>query len=397
MAKELLCFNCFHRFKPHEVWFRCENTARQDNQTEACPLEIDSKTKKMDRHAFPLHGFVPALASLWKAPLHCKCDVCGVESKERICPICHWKLPPGHGQLAEHIIAVVGNTNSGKSHYFTVLIERELKGAIGRAFGLAVNPADNETEALYNFEYRNPLFRQKRAIAATTIEERRHRRLLFRLDLPKLKQKLTFVFYDVAGELLSKIGDEFKVTNATRYLWNSSGIIYLVNPLDVDEWEPFLNGAGQLTGLRAEAPDVLFGRILRELREKKEIKQIKTIPIPVAVCISQFDRFYDRRTDAGLSDDLFDPALTPVRKGSIDHKDIQTESDLLKEFMLNAGGGISNTVQLAEQNFAAARFFAVSALGNSPLIDGAVPDIKPCRVGVPFFWILDQAGRSKGR
>src|SRR5437660_1212547 len=146
----MLCFNCFEKFKPHEVWFRCINASSKDeNPTSGCVIEIDAKLKVPARRAFPLHGYLAQLAALTSEPLSCKCDKCPEVSNRRICPHCHRDLFVGQGQLPEHIIAIVGNTNSGKSHYFTVLIERAIRGAIGDGFGAAMDEADDATIKLY--------------------------------------------------------------------------------------------------------------------------------------------------------------------------------------------------------------------------------------------------------
>jgi hypothetical protein len=48
MGKEWLCYQCFHRFKPREVWFRRQNPAPEDNQTEVYKIEMDSKLKEIN-------------------------------------------------------------------------------------------------------------------------------------------------------------------------------------------------------------------------------------------------------------------------------------------------------------------------------------------------------------
>ena len=388
MAKGQLCYQCFERFKPHQVWFRCDNTTPEKNKTEACPIVTDPKRKEKGRRPFPLHGLTAAFTSQWMRPKHSYCDHCGVKSVTRICPHCHWRLPSEYGELAEHIIAVIGNSSSGKSHYFTVLVEKELKGAIGRAFGSGIDFGDNETKRLYLTEYYRPLFDGKHTIPPTSIDNHRHRRLIFSLALSKLKVKLTFVFYDIAGELLSRTGDDDAVTNATRYLWNASGMIYLVNPNDVVQWAPYL----QDVQARAEPPSTLFGQVTREFRKNTEIGT-KQIQVPVAVCISQFDRLRERRNDLGLSDELFDPVSTPIRGGRIDETRIKNESDVLENFMRETGGDVGNLVALAEKDFSHTRYFGASALGDSPKgPEQSVDEVKPCRVGVPFFWILSRLG-----
>jgi hypothetical protein len=387
--KKLLCFECFHEFSPHEVWFRCSNTER--GGTSGCPLEADSKRPDETLpHAFALHGYWRALLSLFKTPMQCPCPRCKAISKKRICAHCHRTFETGRGQIDEHIIAVVGNGRAGKSHYFTVLVDRVIQGAIGRGFMAHIEPADLETKKLYNTEYRRYLFVERQVIPPTLDDkERKHRRLVFRLSLqkgadPKKRVHVFLVFYDIAGE---KLGDiEKDPTNATRYLHNSSGIIYLANPRDATEFGKYLEG-----GLLPEPAGVddVYSGIEKELRRNKMWELPKKLPIPLAVCISQFDRFSAKREAAGLREDLFDASKSPICDGSIDGQNLDNESNTIKDFMEGNYGSPGNLVRAAVDNFSVVRFFAVSALGASPTgEDQKVEEVRPCRVEAPFFWVL---------
>ncbi len=382
----MLCYNCFRKFKPHEVWFRCSN-ANVQNQTEACPLVEDQKTKEMARHAFPVHGIRESILTLCRNPLHSDCPRCGVRSTRRLCPHCHWELFPGYGQLPEFVTAVVGNTASGKSHYFTVMVEKELKVQdVGKAL---VTLADGASERVWLTFYYNPLFQNHMAIPPTAAELKQKLRIIYHFSIRTRRH--TNVFFDIAGENLMKIGEQ-EETNETRYLWVSSGIIFLVNPRDIPAWGPFLEG-GFLGGV---PPNLLLGRLVRELRKNKELGPNQKIKIPLAVCIGQFDRFYQQRDRLGLSDNLFDSTAGPVRAGKMDAASIDAESMVVKDFLLNTGGPVcSQIVMQADEDFVDARFFAVSALGQSPGLNQEVPEVRPNRVAAPMFWLMSRVGAVK--
>jgi len=399
MSKKQLCYQCFQEFAPHEVWFRCENAAAEGNRTETCAFQIDRYQGNSMRRAFPFHGSLLATArSFFKAPTHCYCDKCGHKSHKRICPHCHWKLPSSLGQLAEQIVAIVGNSSSGKSHYFTVLLESELRNGItGQRLGACLGAADNDTEKLYNKAYWEPLFGQKLAIQQTQADiaqiGKRHLRLIWSLTLTlqKIKRKLTLVFYDIAGELLQDVGgDDDAKAKATRYLWNSSGIIYLVNPRDVLGWRRYLTLSDDDLATPIVPPDVLLNKIVNALRENASIAAEKKIKIPIAVCVSQFDRLYEKRAAAGLREELFDPATAPFEhSGSLNQGSVESESQEIQDFLGRSGANA--LVQMAVQNFATCRFFAVSALGSTPVgLEQRIEEIKPCRVAIPFVWILSK-------
>jgi hypothetical protein len=394
-GKRLVCFGCFRQFSLREVWFRCANSDVQ--RLKGCPLELDSKRDEMLRHAFAVRGFWRTFLSWFRWPSRCRCPKCQVISTIRICPHCHRPLEAGRGKLDEHIIAVVGNSRAGKSHYFTVLVEHVIQGAVGQGFRANIGAADDETNKLYNSDYRQHLFVDHHVIPPTTIVRKKHWRLVFRLHLrrgadTKKRIHVFLVFYDFTGQKLVDIAQD--ASNATRYLWNSSGIIYLANPRDALQFEKYLEG-GCLPCPRGV--DELYCGIKQELRRNKMWPRPKRLPIPLAICISQFDRFYDQRSAAGLRDELFDPAESPVRNGRIDHKKLDSESAFVRGFMCRASGSAMNLAGQAEEDFSIVRFFAVSALGRRPNGDNQeIADIRPCRVEAPFFWLLSELGVFKG-
>lgn len=392
MARSLICMDCFSRFKPNEVWFRCINPASRHHSSESSScFEVDGKTKQMKRHAFPVRGFGNQLRARNRSLLRLECDVCGFTSDVRICPHCHCTLRVGFGEIPERIIAVVGNKGAGKAHYFSVLIEKVLRGEIGEGFGAVIWPADQETMYLWR-EYTRPLLDEERQISVWNIEVANSRLVfIFQINSGGEKRRAMLVFCDVASELLQGTINKDELTVVTRYLLESSAIIYLANPKDVPEWRRLLMGSDVHSDpLLMSDPYLMFTKVMAELRKAVKQKPGRRISIPLAVCISQFDRLKASREVLGLGQELFDGSLSPVRDGRIDHEAIQRESDAIRDFMMRTDP-ITNALAItAEGNFNSVRFFGVSALGAAPSPKGEIGEIRPNRVEAPFFWCLSQ-------
>jgi hypothetical protein len=396
MSRKLICYRCFERFHPHEVKFRCENH-RQVDQTGSCELENDKKIGQMAHHAFSLNDFMPVMYSFFNPPSQCKCDKCGYISKRRICPYCHHPLLFETGKIDEHIIAIIGEPGSGKSHFLTVLIERCLKGHVGADFNAFIAKADDETNRIFQ-KYKGPLFDDKREIPPNRPEDRADDRMLFRLNFStkhpvtkkRVNKPITLVFYDIAGELLNT---HDSITQATRYLWHSSGIIYLVNPLHLREITAKMSQEAMAPVI---TPDEMLSNAIEEIRKDKNISPGEEIKIPLAVCLSQSDRLRDKNDVFKFDERIFSPHR---HKKELDTHDINIiDAEIQDKFVL-WGGIAGNLFRIADQAFKSKAFFASSALGDSP-VDGNIREINPIRLEDPFLWILSEIGiisKTKGK
>jgi hypothetical protein len=394
MPRKLLCYRCFEKFSPHEVCFRCDNI-REPDKTGGCPLEQDSKMKEMLPHAFPLRGFGRVLSSFFVAPKKCRCDnpQCRYISKTRICPNCHHPLLYEQGEIDEHIIAIIGGPRAGKSHCFTVLIGHCLKGYIGKSFNTYLAPADDETDTLFRREYSDRLFKKKQVLPSTPPEARADLRLIYRLNFRrkhpltrKVRNKpITLAFYDIAGDLLSS---RPTITSATRYLWHSAGIIYLVNPLHIPELLPLIKEGPKEEDAPGVTPDTILSNVVAEFRKNKELKPGEQIKVPLAVCLSQSDRLQNLSLDSRL--------FRPHRhNGAFDTDDFKVINAEVQDKLQEWGGIANNMHAIADADFRTKGFFSVSALGASPDEDGRIERINPIRLEDPFLWLLSEIGLIK--
>jgi hypothetical protein len=295
------------------------------------------------------------------------------------------------GKIDEHIIAIIGGPRAGKSHYFAVLIEHCLRGHVGEAFEAHIAKADYETERLFRTQYRDPLFKEKRELQSTRPEDRANIRLIYRLNFRRRhfltgkerNKPITLVFYDIAGDLLNT---RREITSATRYLWHSAGIIYLVNPLHIPEMPPLIKEEEVM--IPEVTPDTILYNVVAEFRKHGNLKPGEEIKVPIAVCLSQSDRLknldFDKR--------LFQPHQN---RGGFDVANFKVIDAEVQNRLRALGGVANNILATTNANFRTKGFFAVSALGASPDEDGRVEKISPIRLEDPFLWILVEMGLIK--
>ncbi len=75
---------------------------------------------------------------------------------------------------------------------------------------------------------------------------------------------------------------------------------------------------------------------------------------------------------------------------SFDSRDSLDVHDQVRALLHDWGGGQID--QILEHDFSRYRYFAFSALGQSPSADNRVPTIQPYRVADPFLWLLASFG-----
>jgi len=89
-----------------------------------------------------------------------------MESRTRICPACHFELSHDVGQIDQRIIAIIGGSNTGKSHYITSLIVR-LQHEVGENFSFAVRMLGDNTQERWERDFYAPLYERKTVLQPT--------------------------------------------------------------------------------------------------------------------------------------------------------------------------------------------------------------------------------------
>jgi hypothetical protein len=393
---KLTCPYCFDQFSSSQIAYRClnPNPAR-------CPLEDDHElgkyqmavtAPKLNRVFIPGDAWRRALrASLTGnlgMPPRCLCD----EVTKKVCPCCHNDLPSGFGEIKMRTIALIGAKDAGKSHYIAVLIHELASDSVGGKFDAALQALDERTMERYKTDFWLPIYKRKEVIHSTLPSRaRKNYPLIYKFSLErdallpsKRRSSSAMVFFDTAGEDLDKID---VMSTELKYLVNSDGIIFLLDPLQMSAVRHQTRGGIKLPDEHTEPQDIIT-RAVRLIREANGgAGKIKT---PVAVAFSKIDAIRH----------LFDPG-SPIHQASnhdgyFDLSDAEAVSENIKAHLSKWDGGKLDP--LLKENFENYSYFGLSALGAPPDADNSLPyGVAPFRVEDPFLWILHQQGIVSGR
>ncbi len=287
---------------------------------------------------------------------------------------------------SESTISIVGSTWSGKSHYIAVLIEQLYRQA--ERFQWSCRALNDETLDLYQERFKNPLYSRGLTINKTqTADVRAHRPLIYSLRMNDARiPPVTLTFYDAAGE---RFNDQDSMATSTRYLRNSSGVVFIVDPLQLESVrERFLSsGQGTEKDLPPRPNDrarvgAIFQRMINVLQERESGEKIQT---PLALGISKIDalRFL-------LSDEapVFLPSLHRRRR-AFSVSDFRRVDAYFRSFL--QAFDVDREILANVEAFENVGFFGFSALGQNPeRLQKLNFEPRPIRVLDPFLWLLWQ-------
>lgn len=329
---------------------------------------------------------------------------------KKICPNCHMYLPhaTASGQLNSKTIAIIGARSSGKSNYFGVLLH-ELENRYADEVGFTIY--DQETyslqhnkqissKKLYKTRYGSRLYGNEEYFAINQNKSAQQETdlripLIYRLEFPNPNNKKLFSFskpvismdlviFDAAGEDLQ---DPEAIEKLCNYLLNSSGIIFLIDPLQFDLVRKKLEGT--LTNSEKNKIDFdsseMISRIINLFQSRGGLKLGGKIPVPTAFAFSKFD----------LIEKLISPQSllhkNNKHKRGFNLKNCRKISEEVLEFTINWEN--KKFANLVERKFETYCFFAFSALGQSPNPDSLqIERVRPKNVADPLLWLLWKNG-----
>ncbi|HTJ67633.1 MAG TPA: hypothetical protein VL551_08910 [Actinospica sp.] len=386
-SRPLTCPYCYERFPVRAISFRCNGRmSRTGNQ---CALRVDPvREARMDDR----RQLGPVFAADGRKKT-AQCPGCAGETRYRVCPVCHSKLPTDFGLVNDLLIAMVGSKESGKTVYMTVLVH-EIMHRMGAQLDAAIMAADDDTSSRYSSAYEKLLYTDRQMPASTDSAEVSGNRvapLVFRFSMnrPRLlgsaPMHTVLSFFDAAGEDLNS---QDSVDLNGRYLGNADGIIVLLDPLQLSGARRDATPGSPLPGSGPghDTPENVLVRITDLLRASPRVSSRRSIDTPLAVVFPKIDTLAHT---IGAGSPLMAAQPGGSRFDVGDSLDVHVEMmRLLKQW------SAEQIDQIVAKNYSRHRFFGVSALGGNPTSDMRAPvdGIRPYRVTDPFLWLLSELG-----
>ncbi len=304
----------------------------------------------------------------------------------KLCPNHQHVLPFTAGAQTSLVIGLIGAKFSGKSHYIASLIKR-LESQVGSDLQAGLLPVTDETQERYQRDFYKPLFGNGLELPVTVGAPSP---LIYDLTIDgrlfgeKRNRAVTLAFYDTAGENLQ---DANIARQMVQYLKVASGIMFLVDPLQVQEVREQLPASVQPPMLDQEAaPNQIIANVLQLLENGEVVKANTPLSIPVAVALTKCDVL----RDAGLIDAN---RLWSTDKRHIGYFDAEAHQDMvgmMGEYFQRWDPGAYSNIQ---QRFSRHAFFGVSATGcASDQATRRYKFISPWRVEDPLLWLLAELG-----
>ncbi len=344
--------------------------------------------------------FTPGITNEQGLPI----DSMGSPCTEFACPHCHHKLPPFFDLSKQHIFSLVGIPAAGKTYYLASLVH-QLSRDLPREFNVPFRDADPISNTMLNdmsmklFTGRSPL---EAYLGKTRLEGSLYQKVWrhqhfsdmprpFIYNINKSDEAYSVVLYDNAGEHYEP-GRGGEESPGAEHLAIASSILYLFDPttnlgfrnLLRDNKDPQLQRDAGAVGKQG----LLLAETEMRLRTRLNVPPGRKVNVPIAVMIGKCDIWQHLLGP--------EPLLPIVRHGVYLPDHVNANSARLRRFLFNISPNICSNAEAISDNV---RYFAVSALGKSPIecmddLTGRVviaPDtsgIDPIRVTDPFIWAL---------
>jgi hypothetical protein len=320
-----------------------------------------------------------------------------LELAQRACTKCGYLLPSNIESVPSIMLAIVGDTFSGKSHFIASFIHQLKNVWLGNTSGFArmvcLTP---DVEKTYTQTYFRPLFVDKKTLRPTqqatkvTTEP-----LIYALSVSPTTKHLpiraNLMIYDTAGEAFESAT---RLVQVSRFALNTNALIFVVDPLTIPK-------------IYADLPSPLQTLLQTEFtnaQRRTSVDNISTVlpiferfraqganlsGVPIAVMLSKAD----------LLKPIFPPPNTysfltnPTYNDELDLHDIETVDREVRDFLkqYDQGALLAATKQIKD-----VKFFATSATGKPPDAIGQFVSVDPCRCLDPALWILYRLGIIKG-
>lgn len=344
MTMRFLCKDCWIAHEPATLLARCKQ------------CEANTQIDRRD----PLQS---KAASVSSTPLVCR--IHPNEPLDVYCGTCEKPVPPRTVVGERSIVALLGDTASGKTSFLWILSERlrQPNGAGGVYIRQALGDSDEQMMSAVRGIFEDG---RMRATPSTDAGVRN-----YAWELANGAHATTVIaFHDAAGEVWNGLGDLSRREYARfyRYLDLTGSVLFTID------------GARVIEALDVEARRGVASPQLRAA-QVHEIAIIDTVSrrmrargerIPAAVVITKADVFWDRPEWK-----LFQPDSRATEEAL---------TKATRELLLSAGR--HSLVSAIEDVFAPVRYFTVSAFGHAPQVPLLVEHLAPARVEEPLMALL---------
>lgn len=242
----------------------------------------------------------------------------------------------------------------------------------------------------YDYLYRKYRVPPKTVSSLVSTENGAFKPLIYTLKFPvkgflkKEIESFTLVFFDTAGEDLE---DADTMSTVNKYIYRSSGIIFLLDPMQIPE---VVNQLDDDTVNRASAASgdsdssSIMTRVSDMIRNYRHLKSEQPIEIPVAAVFSKLDAFASLVPEGST---VLDPS-PHCNEGKFDLTDAHNVDSEIRGLL--TAWGESNFIKQVDINYNNTSYFACSALGlnNNPKPDDSIEMPRPHRIEDPILWLL---------
>lgn len=276
-------------------------------------------------------------------------------------------------------IALIGAKQSGKSNYIAVLVN-EIKKKMSRNMDCSLIFCNQQTNDAYQSTYYKPLYENATTVKGTDANDDAPP-LIYSIDFykaNKIRDSITMSLYDTAGENLD---NENSMLCNNQYISNASGIIILLDPLQLPAIRKKLEGKVELPDQNSDTTDIL-SRVINLIKDQKKITG--KIDIPIALAFTKMDVL--AKYDALPDDSCFRMQSEHIAKGGFVKSDFEETN---REIVALLGNYMVDEVEQLLKQFTRYSFFGVSSLGENPA--GGVKlsgEPNPIRVLDPLLWLL---------
>ena len=307
------------------------------------------------------------------------CPICSQPKLIKACPLCREPLDPTTGEVDDHVIAVIGASESGKTHYLAAVMHQFLEGGAG-GDAWSVDFASDDDEEIYRQEFLKPFFERREELPITPAALSPEMRLL--LQHRRTGQRALLAFRDLGGEIFA----DPKKLEQTDFLRYAKGVVLVVDPqafpltdISVTQPWPVIDRPTAVEVLRT------YRKVLDALGQPPELKGYPVLPEEklLAIAVTKADMileddhaFYKDEEDLA---NPTDPGFWSVRE--------ERSHEVRRWLHSHIGDDLDREVK----HFADKSYFFVSSYGfhHTPR-DVLRETPRPKRVHEPILALLDR-------